>query len=56
VTVTNLSDEELDAELGELMQVVDLTPDARVTGGNGTASLKLEEGRPALPMIKDQHE
>jgi hypothetical protein len=56
VTVTKLSDEELDAELGELMQVVDLTPDARITGGNGTASLELKESRPALPVIRDQRE
>ena len=52
VTVTNLSDEELDAELAELIEVVEVAPPARITSGNGSASLEAEETKPSLPVIK----
>jgi hypothetical protein len=56
VTVTNLSDEELDAELAELMQVVDVTPTARITSENGSASLEGEEKFPQPPVIERKRE
>jgi hypothetical protein len=56
VTVTNLSDEELDAELADLLEVVDVTPPARIASGNGTTSLEAEEEKPSLPVIKPKRE
>jgi hypothetical protein len=53
VTVTNLTDEELDAELADLLEVVDVPTPARIASGNGSRSLEGEETKPSLPVIRD---